>query len=45
MPYCAKHMLIGWNGLSMPTEGWSVHIPIIITNFQVIGVKEDSSHI
>ena len=35
-------MSIGWNGLSMPTEGWSVCMPIVITNFKVRGVKQDS---
>ena len=40
MPYCSVHMPIGWNGLSMPTEGCSVHIPIVITKFKVRGVKE-----
>ena len=42
MPYCSKHMSTGWNGLSMPTEGCSVCMPIIITNFQVRGVEQDS---
>ena len=26
----------------MPTEGCSVHMPIVITNFKVRGVKQDS---
>ena len=42
MPYCSMHMPIGWNALSMPTEGSSVHMPIVITNFKVRGVKKDS---
>ena len=42
MPYCSMHMPIGWNGLSMPTEGNSVHMAIVITNFKVRGVKQDS---
>ena len=42
MPYCAMHMPIYWNGLSMPTEGCSVHMPIVITNFKVSDVKQDS---
>ena len=35
-------MPISWNGLSMPTEGCSEHIPIVIINFKVRGVKQDS---
>ena len=42
MPYCSMHMPIGWNGLSMPTEGCSVHMPIVTTNFKVRGVTQDS---
>ena len=42
MPYCSMHMPIGWNGLSMPTEGCSVHMPIVITNFKVRSVKQES---
>ena len=42
MSYCFKCMHTGWNGLSMPTEGCSVHILIVITNFKVRGVKQDS---
>ena len=42
MPSCSMHMPIGWNGLSMPTEGCSVHMPIIITNFKLRGVEQDS---
>ena len=34
MPYGS--MPIGWNGLSMPTEGCSVCMPIVITNFNYI---------
>ena len=37
---CSIHMHIGWNGLSMPTEGCSVHMPIVITNFKLRGVKQ-----
>ena len=32
-------MLIGQNGLSMATMGCSVHMPIVIINFKVMGVK------
>ena len=39
MPYDSKQMPIGWNGLSMPTEGCSVCMPIVIINFKVSGVK------
>ena len=42
MPCCSMHLPIGWNGLSMHTEGYSVCIPIAITNFKVRGVKQDS---
>ena len=38
----SMHMPINWNGLSMPTEGCSVHMPIVIINFKVRGVKQDS---
>ena len=34
-------MPIGWNGLRMPTKGCSVHMPIVIINFKIKGVKED----
>ena len=39
MLYGFKQMHIGWNGLSMPTEGCSVCMPIVIINFEVSGVK------
>ena len=42
MPYSSTHMPIFWNGLSMPTEGCSVCMPIVITNFKVRGVKQDT---
>ena len=46
MPYSSMHMPKGWNELSMPTEGWLVCMPIVIINFKVRGVKQDShSHI
>ena len=32
MPYCSMCMPIGWEGLSIPTDGYSVCMPIIITN-------------
>ena len=35
-------MPIGWNGLNMPTERHSVCMPIIIANFKLRGVKQDS---
>ena len=38
----SKHMPIGWNGWSMPTEGCSVHMPTIITNFKFRDVEQDS---
>ena len=42
MPYGSMHMPIGWNGLTMPIEGCSVCMPIVITNFKVRGVKWNS---
>ena len=42
MPYCAMYMPIGWNGFHMPTEVCSVCMPIVIINFKVRGVKQDS---
>ena len=42
MPYCSMHMPISWNGLSMPTEGSSVHMLIVIIKCKVRGVKQDS---
>ena len=40
IPYCML-MPIVWNGLSMPTEGCSVHMPIIITNSKLRGVEQN----
>ena len=37
IPYRSMHMPIGWNGLSMPTDGIFVCMPIIITNFKLMG--------
>ena len=42
MPYSSMNMPIGWNALSMPTEGCSVPMPIVITNFKVRGFRQDS---
>ena len=42
MPYASKQMPIGWNGLSMTTKGCSVHMPIVIINFKVRCVGQDS---
>ena len=39
MLYGSMQMSFGWNGLSMPTEGCSVHMPILIINVKVRGVK------
>ena len=33
---------IGWNGLSRPTKGCSVCMPIVIINFKARGAKQDS---
>ena len=40
--YCSTHMPIGWEGLNMPTDGCSVHIPIIIINSKLRGAEWDS---
>ena len=42
MSYCSMCMPIGCNGLNMPTEGCSVHVPIVISNIKVRDVKQDS---
>ena len=42
MPYSSMHMPIGQNGLSMPAEGSSACMPIIISNFKVRGVEQNS---
>ena len=39
MPYGSMQMSIGWNGLSIPPEGCSVCMPVVIINFKVSGVK------
>ena len=42
MFYCSMHMPIGWEGLSMPTDGCSVCMPIIIINSKLRGAEQDS---
>ena len=42
MFYCFMHMPIGWVGLSMPTDGCSVCMPIIIVNSKLRGAKQVS---
>ena len=32
MIYCFIHMCIGWDGLSKPTNGCSVYMPIMFVN-------------
>ena len=44
-PYGSMHMHFGWNVLSMPTEGCSVCIPIVIINFKVRVLNRTLSHI
>ena len=39
---CSLHMPIGWEGLNMPADGCSVHMPIIITNSKLRGAEQDS---
>ena len=39
MPYGSVQMPVGWNGLSMPNEGCSVCMPIVIINFKIRGVR------
>ena len=36
-------MPIGWNGLSIPIEGCSVCMLIVITNFKVRSVEQNST--
>ena len=40
MPYSSMFMPIGWNGLNMPLEEYSMSMPIIITNikFRVVNI-------
>ena len=42
MFYCSMCMPIGWEGLSMLTDGCSVCMPIIITNSKLRGAEQDS---
>ena len=42
MPYCSMCMPIGWEGLSMPTDGCSVCMPIVIINSKLRGAEQDS---
>ena len=42
MPYGSMPIPMGWNGLSMLTEACSVCILIVIINFKVRGVEQDS---
>ena len=42
MPYFSMHMPIGWNGLNISIKGCPVCMPIVITNFKVRSVKQDS---
>ena len=39
---CSMHMPVGWEGLSMPTDGCSVCMPIIIINSKLMGAEQDS---
>ena len=41
MPYCSMHLPIGWEGLSIPTNGCSVHMPIAIINSKLRGAEQD----
>ena len=41
MPYDSMQILIGWNGLCVPTMGCSVHMLIVIINFKVSSVRWD----
>ena len=42
MFYCSVCMPTGWEGLSMPTDGCSVCMPIITTNSKLRGAEQDS---
>ena len=39
---CPMDMTIGWEGLSMPTDGCSVHMSIMFVNCKLWGAKQDS---
>ena len=43
--YGSMQMSIGWNGLSMPTEGFSLQIPIVIINLRSEVLNRTLSHI
>ena len=42
MFYCSMYMPIVWEGLSMPTNGSSVCMPIVITNSKLRGAEQES---
>ena len=42
MPHSSMCMPTGWNGLSMPTEGCFVCIPMVIIIFKLRDVEQDS---
>ena len=42
MPCGSMQMPIGWNGLRMPTEGFYVHMTIVIINFKVRDIRQNS---
>ena len=41
MFYCSMYMPIGWEGLSMPTDGCSMHMPIFIINSEYRVAEQD----
>ena len=43
MFYCSMPMPTGWEGLSIPTDGYSVHMPIII-NSELRGAGSEHGH-
>ena len=42
MPYYSIHMPIGWEGLSMLTDGCSLHMHLIVTNPKLRSAEQDS---
>ena len=45
MSYGSMCMPVGWNGLSMPTEGCSVFMPLVIINLRSGVLNRTLSHI
>ena len=37
--YCSVHMPMGWEGLSIPTDGCSLYMPIMFVNSKFLRAK------